>query len=188
MAYAGAYYYRQDPVIYYEVPADGTYVVEIRDSIYRGREDFVYRLTLGELPFVTGIFPLGARAGQDVTVELQGWNLVETQLKVRAITNRNRPVRWYSVPQTDKVSVRFPLRIDMTTEILDQEPNDRPETAQAVELPVIVNGRIDRPDDKDVFRFDAVRDRGRRGLCTPRRFAGGFVGLPDRCHGQRDCL
>ena len=156
VAYAGAYYYRQDPVIYYEVPADGTYVVEIRDSIYRGREDFVYRITLGELPFVTGIFPLGACAGQEVTVDLQGWNLVETQLKFRAIADRNRPIRWYSVPQTDKVSVRFPLRIDMTTEILDQEPNDRPETAQAVELPIIVNGRIDRPDDKDVFRFDAV--------------------------------
>lgn len=155
LAYAGAYYYRQDPVIYYEVPADGQYVVEIRDSIYRGREDFVYRLTLGELPFVTGIFPLGARAGQEVVVELQGWNLVETQLKVRALADRNRPLRWYSIPQTDKVSVRFPLRIDMTSEILDQEPNDRPEQAQDVTLPIIVNGRIDRRDDKDVFRFDA---------------------------------
>ena len=155
VAYAGAYYYRQDPVIYYEVPEDGEYVVEIRDSIYRGREDFVYRITLGELPLVTGIFPLGARAGQDVTVELQGWNILENQLKVRAVVDRNRPVRWYSVPQTDKVSVRFPLRIDMTSELLDQEPNDTPQTAQAVTLPIIVNGRIDRPGDIDVFRFDA---------------------------------
>ena len=156
VAYAGAYYYRQDPVIYYEVPADGTYVVEIRDSIYRGREDFVYRITLGQLPFVTGIFPLGARAGQEVTVELQGWNLVETQLKLKAQVDRNNPIRWYSIPQTDKVSVRFPLRIDMTSELPDQEPNDRAETAQAIELPIIINGRIDRPGDKDVFRFDAV--------------------------------
>ena len=155
VAYAGAYYYRQDPVIYYEIPADGKYVVEIRDSIYRGREDFVYRITLGELPLVTGIFPLGARAGQEVTVELQGWNIVENQLKVRAVVDRNRPVRWYSIPQTDKVSVRFPLRIDMTSELLDQEPNDTPQTAQAVNLPIIINGRIDRPGDVDVFRFDA---------------------------------
>ena len=155
VAYAGAYHYRQDPVIFYEVPEDGKYVVEIRDSIFRGREDFVYRITLGELPFVTGIFPLGARADQDVTVDLQGWNLVKSQLKIRALVDRNRPVRWYSVPQTDKVSIRFPLRIDMTSEVLDQEPNDRPEQAQAVTLPVVVNGRIDRPDDKDVFRFDA---------------------------------
>jgi hypothetical protein len=156
VAYAGAYHHRQDPVIYYEVPEDGQYVFEIRDSVYRGREDFVYRITLGELPFVTGIFPLGARADQDVTVELQGWNLVETKLNLKARMDRNRPVRWYSIPQTDKVSVRFPLRIDMTSEILDQEPNDQPETAQEVKLPVIINGRIHRPDDVDVFRFDAV--------------------------------
>jgi len=156
VAYAGAYYYRQDPVIYYEVPADGTYVVQIRDSIYRGREDFVYRITLGQLPFVTGIFPLGARAGQEVTVELQGWNLVETQLTFRALVDRNRPLRWYSIPQTDKVNIQFPLRIDMMSEILDQEPNDTPQTAQEISLPVVINGRIDRPDDKDVFRFNAV--------------------------------
>jgi hypothetical protein len=155
LAYAGAYYYRQDPAIYYEVPEDGEYTVEIRDSIYRGREDFVYRITIGELPFVTGIFPLGARAGTEVDVELQGWNLVETDLTVRAIVNRNRPVRWFSIPQTDKVSIRFPLRIDMASEILDTEPNDTPETAQEVELPIVVNGRIGEPDDRDVFKFDA---------------------------------
>jgi hypothetical protein len=154
LAYAGAYHYRQDPVIYYEIPADGEYVCEIRDSIYRGREDFVYRITLGELPFVTGIFPLGGRAGTEVAVRLQGWNLVETQLNVRANFNRNRPIRWYSIPQTDKVDIRFPLRIDMTTEVFDREPNDTPETAQEVGMPIIVNGRIDKPDDRDVFRFD----------------------------------
>ena len=155
VAYAGAFYYRQDPVIYYEVPEDGEYFFEIRDSIYRGREDFVYRITLGELPFVTGIFPLGARAGTEVDVELQGWNLVDTQLNVRAVVNRNRPIRWYSIPQNDKVSIRFPMRIDMTSEVLDQEPNDTPETAQEVTLPIIVNGRIDKADDRDVFKFDA---------------------------------
>jgi hypothetical protein len=155
VAFAGAYYYRQDPVLFYEVPQDGKYVVEIRDSLYRGREDFVYRVTLGELPFVTGIFPLGGRADQDVTVELQGWNLVENKLKIHALVDRNHPVRWYSIPQTEKVSIRFPLQIDMTSETLDQEPNDQPDTAQEVNLPTVINGRIDRPDDKDVFRFNA---------------------------------
>ena len=75
VAYADAFGFRQDPVIYYEVPEDGEYVVEIHDSIYRGREDFVYRITIGEMPFVTGVFPLGGRAGTQVTVELKGWNL-----------------------------------------------------------------------------------------------------------------
>ncbi|MHB8897661.1 MAG: peptidase, partial [Thermoguttaceae bacterium] len=168
LAYAGDYYYRQDPVIYCEIPADGQYVCEIRDSIYRGREDFVYRITLGQLPFVTGIFPLGGRAGADVAVKLQGWNLVETDLNVRASFNRNRPIRWYSIAQGDAVDIRFPLRIDMTTEVLDVEPNDTPETAQQVAVPTIVNGRIDKPDDQDLFRFEGhgrleIEVFGRRG-------------------------
>ena len=39
-------------------------------------------------------------------------------------------------------------------ECLEQEPNDDPAEAQPVTLPVIVNGRIDRPGDCDVFRFE----------------------------------
>ena len=63
LAHADHYLFHPDPVLHYEIPKDGEYVVEIRDSIYRGREDFVYRITLGELPYVTGIFPLGGPAG-----------------------------------------------------------------------------------------------------------------------------
>jgi len=37
-----------DPLLVYEVPADGEYEVEVRDALYRGREDFVYRLVVGE--------------------------------------------------------------------------------------------------------------------------------------------
>ncbi len=156
VAYAGAYYYRQDPVIYYEVPADGNYVVQIRDSIYRGREDFVYRITLGQLPFVTGIFPLGAAPTRRSRSSCRAGISCKRNCPSALCADRNRPIRWYSIPQTDKVSVRFPLRIDMTSELLEQEPNDRPETAQEVKLPIVINGRIERPDDEDVFRFDAV--------------------------------
>ena len=74
------YRFRPDPVIHFEAPRDGEYTVEIHDSIYRGREDFVYRLTLGQLPFVTGIYPLGGPAGEKTTVTLTGWNLRETSL------------------------------------------------------------------------------------------------------------
>ena len=39
-------------------------------------------------------------------------------------------------------------------ECFEQEPNDSPQQAQRVTLPIIVNGRIDRPGDRDVFRFE----------------------------------
>ena len=42
--YADHFLFHPDPVLYYEIPEDGDYTLEIHDSIYRGREDFVYRI------------------------------------------------------------------------------------------------------------------------------------------------
>ncbi|MDF9826679.1 hypothetical protein M2447_000761 [Ereboglobus sp. PH5-10] len=45
---AGDVQIHADPVLRYEIPADGEYVLEIRDNLYRGRDDFVYRIRVGE--------------------------------------------------------------------------------------------------------------------------------------------
>ena len=82
VAYAGNFRFHPDPVLHYEVPRDGKYLVEIHDSVFRGREDFIYRMALGELPFVTGIFPLGGKAGEVTRIAVQGWNLPSASLKV----------------------------------------------------------------------------------------------------------
>jgi hypothetical protein len=64
LAFGDDYRFHPDPVLHFEVPADGEYIVEIRDALYRGREDFVYRLSIGELPFVTGVFLPARRTGR----------------------------------------------------------------------------------------------------------------------------
>ena len=62
LAYNDDFRFHPDPVLYYEVPKDGEYVLSINEALYRGRESFTYRITIGELPFITSIFPLGGRA------------------------------------------------------------------------------------------------------------------------------
>ena len=150
LQYADHYQFHPDPILHYTIPQDGDYIVEIRDSIYRGREDFVYRITLGELPYVTSIFPLGGPAGARTTVELKGWNLPVTTLTV---TNTEPGIYPLSVRKEDHISNRVPFAVDPLPECLEQEPNDSIATAQRVTLPIIVNGRIDKPGDWDVFRF-----------------------------------
>ena len=158
--------FKPDPVIHFEVPSNGTYTVEIHDSLYRGREDFVYRLTIGELPFVTGIFPLGGKAGEKTSVALTGWNLPETSLE-----HDNTETGITSL--TGKFFNTVPFAVDDLPECLEQKPNDSPETAQAVTLPVIINGRIYHPGDWDVFRFEGrtgdplVADVDARRLDSP---------------------
>ena len=158
--------FKPDPVIHFEVPSNGTYIVEIHDSLYRGREDFVYRLTMGELPFVTGIFPLGGKAGEKTSIALTGWNLPETSLE-----------RDNAEPGITLLNGTFfntvPFAVDDLPECQEQEPNDSQETAQIVTLPIIVNGHIDHPGDWDVFRFEGgtgdpvVADVDARRLDSP---------------------
>jgi hypothetical protein len=145
VAYDDDYRFHPDPVIHFVVPRDGEYTVEIKDAIYRGREDFVYRLTIGELPFVTDVFPLGGRAGVKTNVELAGWNLpakrVTMDLKGKG-------------PGMYTAAGALPFQAGTLPEVLEKEPNDTAPHAQRVKLPIIINGRVDRPDDQDAFRFE----------------------------------
>jgi len=154
VAYSDDYRFQPDPVIHYKVPAEGDYVLEIKDAIYRGREDFVYRVSIGELPFVTGVFPLGGPAGSKITLEMTGWNLPVNRLETD--TRRAAPgVYPISVRRGPVVSNRVPIALDTLPETLEREPAGANKDAQPVTLPVIVNGRIQDAGDWDVFSFAA---------------------------------
>jgi hypothetical protein len=153
LAYDDRFRFRPDPVIHFEVPKTGDYCIEIHDSIYRGREDFVYRMTIGELPFVTDIFPLGGPTGEKTAIQLTGWNLPIHTLTLDN-TGKEPGIYPVSASKDGKISNPVPFAVDNLPEILEREPNNSPETAQPVNLPIIINGRIDAPGDEDVFRFE----------------------------------
>jgi len=153
VAFADDYRFEPDPVLFYKIPADGEYELEIRDSIYRGREDFVYRVAVGEQPFITAMFPLGGRAGVATVASIAGWNLARTQLPldVRPGAEGIRQTAWR---QGEQCSNCVTYAVGMLPECSETEPNDAAANAQRVELPQIVNGRIGRPGDVDVFQFE----------------------------------
>ncbi len=154
VAYDDDYLFKPDPVILCEIPEDGEYRLAIHDAIFRGREDFVYRLSIGEAPFVTSLFPLGGPAGVATTFEVKGWNLA--QARVAPATNAATPgVHRLVVRGRDGLlSDPVPYACDTLPECLEQEPNNDKRHAQRINLPVIVNGRIAEPGDLDLFRFD----------------------------------
>ncbi|MBI2946847.1 MAG: hypothetical protein HYY23_04320 [Verrucomicrobia bacterium] len=233
VAFDDDYRFKPDPVILYEVPQDGEYVLTIHDSIYRGREDFVYRIALGELPFVTSLFPLGMQVGSSAIPIMKGWNLqgaewtlvhesrhpltrppessgvrpspgaelpdaagafdktdAPERADVAAAEDGRTPLNRFSptgeagsvkegtsdstahnesggfVPKDAEpgihplaasrngfVSAPVPFVLDTLPDGLEKEPNNSQAGAQLVTLPVMVNGRIDKADDWDVFQF-----------------------------------
>jgi hypothetical protein len=154
VAYEDDFRYHPDPVLSYTIAADGDYTVEIKDSIFRGREDFVYRLAVGEIPYLTGIFPLGSAPQPKATFDLAGWNLPSEKLSIPA--DKNSPGTFLlAVRNQGHLSnpVRFAIdRQPDTPEAAD--PNDTREQAQSITLPRIVNGRIETPGDQDCFVFE----------------------------------
>src|SRR5579883_392102 len=137
LASADHFRFHPDPVLYYEIPAAGSYTLEVHDSIYRGREDFVYRVTIGEIPYLTDVFPLGGKPGAKVKLESRGFNV---------------PAR----PQTIKVGqavVPHAFQVDPTP---DAEPRGLSSgKPQKVKLPTVINGRISAPGEVHTFRIDA---------------------------------
>lgn len=149
--------FHPDPLLRYVIPADGVYQLELRDSIYRGREDFIYRVRIGRVPVITGIFPLGTSQGESRNAELRGWNLPVRSVKMAAGALRGtlREVSltsgsWHSnsVPY-----VVDPYELDGMRQQMEREPNGNHRKAQAVKLPVMLNGRVGESGDRDVFCF-----------------------------------
>jgi len=154
LAYVDSNGFDPDPVLVYPVAKDGDLLIEIKDSLYRGREDFLYRLTIGAVPRLARLYPLGGRRGTATTVELHGVNLPEESLEVRPPADAPSP--WHvSVERDGLASNALPFDLGDAPEVAEAEPNDAPAQAMKVKPPLTINGRIDRPGDVDCFTFAA---------------------------------
>ena len=83
IAYSDDYYHHVDPVIITTLPKDDKYTLMIHDAIYRGREDFNYRIQLGVIPFVTGRYPAYGVVGKKLKQDIEGVNLSDTKATVK---------------------------------------------------------------------------------------------------------
>ena len=153
VAYADDYRFDPDPVLFCKIPEDGVYELEVRDAIYRGRDDFVYRIAVGELPFITQVFPLGGQAGAPTVASVAGWNLPAETLQLDTQPGGDA-IRQAGVSPDQGLCSEIPYAVDTLPECTETEANDSTRDAQKVTLPQIVNGRIGRPGDVDVFSFD----------------------------------
>jgi hypothetical protein len=152
VAYKDDFRFDPDPVLIYRIPQDGDYVLSIRDSIFRGREDFVYRVAIGELPFIERIFPLGGTDGSEVTVSVAGVNLPVTEMKLKAVAGDSglQPVQ---VAKNGILSNIRNFSISPLPSGFEIEPNNQVSQAQVITNNRIIDGVIGSPGDQDCFSF-----------------------------------
>ena len=153
----------REPLIVYTPKTDGTFLVRVSDSLNTGSPRHVYRLTIGEVPYLTSVYPLGRRKGSSRPVSVDGANLGAV---ARGVAGASLP----DSPELAPVEVRTPggeplnrmlIAVGRYPELEEIESGrNGPSGAQRVALPVTVNGRLHHMDgtpDEDSFRFTAAR-------------------------------
>ena len=151
LASADHFRFSQDPVIAQRILEDGDYVLSVHDAIFRGREDFVYRIAVGELPYVTGIFPLGSKENAKTRVELTGWNLAAS----RFVPSTRGAGLHLLGPESGWKANPVAFAVDNLPETTQAQPAASIKNAKKIKLPIVINGRIGKPDDAAMFRIDA---------------------------------
>ena len=142
----------RDPRIIHKFAKSGTYAVHVRDTLFRNGAPYVYKLTVGKVPVITGYLPRGGKRGQMVTVQVEGVNLDGMQTVSVPMERETNTV----VPSASAGPVLTPLVLSASASdvAVEAEPNDTAEQATPISaLPVVIDGRIDNPGDIDVFRI-----------------------------------
>ena len=139
LGYADDFRFSPDPVLVHKVEQDGEYLLEVRDVIYRSHHDFVYRMRLG-----AALAHPRLSAGRPPE---HGGSTATARLTCPASGRGEDPrhasdVHWVTVQRDGLRSNALPLAVDDLPEASETEPNDTPAAAQAVAVPVVINGRI----------------------------------------------
>ena len=145
-----------DSLLDYTALEAGKYTLYIRDIRYKGGGGFRYRLSIGELPYLETIFPLGGQRGTDNTIAVTGANLETVnaiQVSIDAKTPAGQQALRVRTP-SGLTSNPHPFSIGSLAEIAESEPNDSIDKANAVNAPTTINGKIDKSGDVDQFSFE----------------------------------
>ncbi|NDD63960.1 MAG: hypothetical protein EBZ36_08290, partial [Acidobacteria bacterium] len=149
---------RRDALLAHRFAESGDYTVQLTDYEQRGMgkpNEFGYRLNIGEMPVVTGWFPLGLRQGTSGTISLEGHNLPAPQLKLAAPALDDwSPVTPYRLTGVASNELRLPL--GTIPELMTTGAAVTRETAQLVEWPATLNGRL-ASSPEAWYRFRARR-------------------------------
>jgi hypothetical protein len=172
----------RDALLDFTAEADGPYAVKANDLLYRGGDEYFYRLTIGTGPWIDFVDPPVLKPGADNQVTVYGRNLpggapaegVEIEgrpieklaVTIKAPTAVELPVQTLLRPgdaSADLVSwslpgsnpVRFLLAEEAKT--ADAEPNDSTDKAQAIQMPALIVGRFNPRGDRDWYTFDAKK-------------------------------
>ncbi|HEX4129758.1 MAG TPA: hypothetical protein VHZ24_06925 [Pirellulales bacterium] len=136
--------------------AEGDYWLELRDVRYQGGSGYRYRLRIGDFPLATVTWPMAGCVNSTARLVVAGRELDK-------LPPVDLPIASGSADETIPLAVRYPKGHGSTVvqvlrgglEQVEFEPNDQAEQATAIELRGAINGRFEKPGDRDYYTFEA---------------------------------
>ena len=175
----------RDPVLLFEAPKKGDYLIRLHDEVYHGGDEHFYRLTVDEKPYVASIQPLAVVPGEERELTWFGWNLSQ---------GKPSPFRWQGrtlvaesssaaaarepatflcpwIPQfpsllvsgapglaaTSPAGRTVALGVAQGTVVVEMETSET--QVQHLELPCDVSGAFYPERDEDQYEFEAQKGK-----------------------------
>lgn len=151
------------------IPADGKYVVQLRESAYGGNAACHYRLHVGNFPRPTAVVPAGGRPGEEVELRFVGDPLGEVKQKVKlpAAANPNHRVHLKTADGEHPAGFRF--RVLDLPGVVDTAAAAQPTGAVAGSNPGAFHGVVTKPGEGRFFKFPGKKGQGVDISCYARR-------------------
>ncbi|NBV23711.1 MAG: peptidase [Proteobacteria bacterium] len=139
-------------------PADGEYLIEVRETSYGGTGN-PYRVHIGGFPRPSAVFPPGGKAGESLEVKFIG----DAGGLMTQTFSLPQPNRFKYGVFAERKGLSTPsynmVRVSSFGNVNEKEPNDdvKSATAHTGSLPIAFNGIIDKKGDVDWYRFTAKK-------------------------------
>lgn len=179
--------YGYDPALDVTLPADGTYRLQVFDSIYGGSPAYAYRLTIHSGPVVDAVMPAavplaaatplkivgrGFDAGADpsfATIQSAAQESISQLFKPsQAELHFNSLGNYSNADAPDRLglaeisghplTMAWPLAKPVAPVFAEIETNNEPRLAQPLQPPFDMTGIFQKPGDVDFYRFSSKKE------------------------------
>jgi hypothetical protein len=149
----------QDPFISLVAPAEGQYIIQLREVTYGGNDKCHYRLHVGSFPRPTSVFPLGGKTNETVTFTFFSEATGEFSRKIKLPDNPDDKFGVFA--ELDGLTAPTPnwIRVSDFPNVLATSDNHDREHATVTDLQpsVALNGIILQKNQESWFRFNAAK-------------------------------
>lgn len=144
---------RQDGYLSMVAPEDGDYIIQVRESSYRGSGNSYYRLHIGSFRRPDVCYPAGGKIGSTQKIKFieKNGDVIEEDVVLPNEQTNKYPLYLKENPAPSGNIVR----VSPYDNAMEVEPNNdfAHATNSGAAAPIAMNGIIEKPGDVDFFKF-----------------------------------